>query len=65
MGRVATDAPSAEAAEMGCSRRAAHSAGFQRRRPQTVRNLSPPLVIVITVSTAVWGRLASRRAIAR
>jgi hypothetical protein len=32
---------------------------FRRRRPQTVRNLSPPLVIGITVSTAVWGRLAS------
>jgi len=32
---------------------AAHAAAFRRRRPQTVRNLSPPLVIGMTVSTAV------------
>jgi hypothetical protein len=34
-------------------------AAFRRRRPQTVRNLSTPLVIGMTVSTAVRGRLAS------
>jgi hypothetical protein len=42
-----------------CSRRTAHAAVFRRRRPQTVRNLSPPLVMGMTVSTAVWGTLAS------
>lgn len=59
MGRVAAGAPPRRNRRESQLLKNRSRAAFRRRRPQTVRNLSTPLVIGMTVSTAVWGTARS------